>query len=33
MKTDARTLDKQYGARATMRKSLGSQQLQELKLK
>jgi hypothetical protein len=33
MKADTRTLDKQYGARGTMRKSLGGQQLQELKLK
>lgn len=33
MKADTRTLDKQYGARGTMRKSMGGQQLQELKLK
>lgn len=33
MKSDARKLDSAYGARSSMRKSLGSQQLQELKLK
>ncbi len=33
MKSDRRALDTAYGARGTMRKSLGQQQLQELKLK
>lgn len=33
MKSDRRKLDTAYGARSTMRKSMGQQQLQELKLK
>lgn len=33
MKADARALDKQYGARGVMRKSMGQQQLREMKLK
>lgn len=33
MKADARKLDSAFGARGTMRKSMGQQQLQELKLK
>lgn len=33
LKADTRALDKQFGARGTMRKSMGGQQLQELKLK
>lgn len=33
MKSDARRLDAAYGARGTMRKSMGQQQLRELKLK
>ena len=33
MKSDTRKLDTAYGARATMRKPMGTQQLQELKLK
>ncbi len=33
VKSDARKMDSAYGARGTMRKSLGQQQLQELKLK
>ena len=33
MKSDARKLDTAYGARSTMRKSMGKHQLHELKLK